>query len=228
VEPAVPEAGLEPACPEGQSLLRRSCQPIAPLGHRLSMRSDLAGRVAECGPRQEVAMVEALAKAGLNHCEIARRTSIPRRTIRDWLNGRTPQLDRARGACPVCRGQPETLPRPEYPYLLGLYLGDGHIAAHRRGVYRLRITCTNAYPGLMGECDDAMAAVLPSRVGRVQRGGCTDVTAYSRHWPCLFRSMGRASSTTGGSSSRPGSRSSSTPTRGHCYEGSSTRTAAGA
>jgi hypothetical protein len=135
-------------------------------------------------------MVEALARAGLSHSEIAHRTSIPRRTVRDWLNGRTPQFDRSRSTCPVCRGQPETLPRPEYPYLLGLYLGDGYIAAHRRGVYRLRITCANAYPHLMDECERAMAAVLPSRVGRVQREGCTDVTAYSKHWPCLFPQHG--------------------------------------
>jgi site-specific DNA recombinase len=34
---SVPEAGLEPACPFGQSLLRRSRQPIAPLGPQMQV-----------------------------------------------------------------------------------------------------------------------------------------------------------------------------------------------
>ncbi len=33
----------------------------------------------------------------------------------------------------------ERLP-PAYVYLLGFYLGDGSIASHHRGVYRLRLT----------------------------------------------------------------------------------------
>jgi hypothetical protein len=30
-----------------------------------------------------------------------------------------------------------------------------------------------------------MAEVLPNKVGRVGKVGCTEVTAYSKHWPCL-------------------------------------------
>ncbi|HEV8373977.1 MAG TPA: helix-turn-helix domain-containing protein [Actinomycetota bacterium] len=34
--------------------------------------------------REEVALVLGLARQGLNDCEIARRTGIPRGTVRDW------------------------------------------------------------------------------------------------------------------------------------------------
>jgi transposase len=43
--------------------------------------------------REEVTQVLALAAAGLNSCEIARRTGIPRGTVRDWRLGRRPNLD---------------------------------------------------------------------------------------------------------------------------------------
>jgi Homeodomain-like domain len=143
----------------------------------------------------EVSQVLELLAQGLNHCEIARRTGIPRATIRDWAAGKTPQFDRVRDGstvpyCAVCRGHPASLPQAPYTYLLGLYLGDGSIAAHARGVYRLRVFCADAYPDLIRRCEEAMAAVLPSKVGRVPYQGCTEVYAYSKHWPCLFPQHG--------------------------------------
>jgi hypothetical protein len=44
--------------------------------------------------REEVTQVLALAAAGPNSCEIARRTGIPRGTIRDWRLGQRPNFDR--------------------------------------------------------------------------------------------------------------------------------------
>jgi hypothetical protein len=41
------------------------------------------------------------------------------------------------------------MPAPDYAYLLGVYLGDGHLVACRRDVYRLSIACDAAYPGLI-------------------------------------------------------------------------------
>ncbi len=146
---------------------------------------------------EEVELVRSLAEEGLNHCEIARRTGIPRSTVRQWLAGQTPDFQRtrnphqSRGACPVCEGQPLALPQPAYPYLLGLYLGDGCLSAVPRGVFRLRIFCADAYPDLMQRCELAMAEVLPgSKVGRVRQVGCTEVYSYSKHWLCLFPQHG--------------------------------------
>lgn len=49
-----------------------------------------------------------------------------------------------------------------YAYLLGWYLGDGYLAYTGR-TYQLIVTCDVAYPGLISECCDAIAAVLPDR-----------------------------------------------------------------
>jgi hypothetical protein len=147
--------------------------------------------------RAEVAVVLELARAEWNDCEIARETGIPRRTIRDWRSGRIPDFDRVRTrrgpnptSCAVCDGDPLCLPQGAYTYLLGLYLGDGCIAAHPRGVFRLRIFCADAYPELIRRCENAMAEVLPNKVSRVPKVGCTEVAAYSKHWPCLFPQHG--------------------------------------
>lgn len=91
--------------------------------------------------------------------------------------------------CPRCFGHP--IEGPSYSYLLGLYLGDGHIARQPNGVYRLEIACADAWPGLIEAAADAVGAALPaSRVGRRQSIGCTMVGSYSKHWPCLFPQHG--------------------------------------
>jgi hypothetical protein len=139
---------------------------------------------------KEVATVLALAAEGLNNCEIARRTGIPRATISDWRLGRRPNFDRARGTCAVCRGEPSALPQAPYTYLLGLYLGDGCLAAHPRGVYTLRVSCASRYPELIRLCELAMTRVLSNRVGRVEQEGYVEVYSYSKHWVCLFPQHG--------------------------------------
>src|SRR6266545_941874 len=152
--------------------------------------------VAEMRTRREVDQVLALRAEGLNGCEIARRTGIPRGTVKGWLTGHAPDFDgpvKAHGprrTCPVCRGDPTALPQTAYTYLLGLYLGDGCLSMHPREVYKLRIVCANAYPELMRRCELAMAEVLPNKVGRAAKIGCTEVASYSTHWICLFPQHG--------------------------------------
>ena len=65
-------------------------------------------------------VMQALVEAGANDCEIARRTGIPRSTIREW---------RSRDFVFRLSGEVDTasLPEADYAYLLGLYLGDGYI-----------------------------------------------------------------------------------------------------
>jgi hypothetical protein len=58
-------------------------------------------------------------------------------------------------------------------------------------VWKLRIACADAWPGLIKECARAMAAVRPfSKVNTQQHQGCTEVFSYSGHWPCLFPQHG--------------------------------------
>jgi Homeodomain-like domain len=142
--------------------------------------------------KEEVDLVLALAGQGLNDCEIARRTGIPRSTVRQWRAGQTPNFERTAPRCAVCAGRPSTLPQPAYTYLLGLYLGDGCLAAYPRGVYKLRISCAERYPELIRYCADAMTEVLPNKVGFVRQGTerCIEVNSHSKHWPCLFPQHG--------------------------------------
>jgi Homeodomain-like domain len=137
-----------------------------------------------------------LAERGLNQCEIARETGIPRSTIRHWIRGETPKEGGPLRECVRCPG-----PRPgfwelthhAYAYLLGLYLGDGSIATHRRGVFRLRIACFEGYPRIIEECAAAMSLVMPANAVSLHRRNDSrviEVSSYSRHWPCVFPQHG--------------------------------------
>lgn len=130
---------------------------------------------------------------GLNDCQIARYMGIPRGTIRDWRNPKYIALNpQQRGAdCPIC--YESGIDESRYAYLLGMYLGDGCISAHPRGVYKLRIVLDLRYPMIIDECYGAMEAMRPPgamRVGFVHNPGCVEVNGHWKHWPCLFPQHG--------------------------------------
>jgi len=145
-------------------------------------------------------------RESLGAVRVARRLGLPTGTVRDWFAGKLPRhardLDPCRGviepSCKHCgqsRHDPHALPA-SYLYLLGLYLGDGSIAWHRRGVYKLRVYLDLAYPRIIAECAGAIAAVNPGRiVHQLERGGSytcgtapsnVQVSSYAKSWPCLF------------------------------------------
>jgi hypothetical protein len=157
-------------------------------------------------PLEEVAAVLELRAQGLAASEIARRTGVPRGTVRDWVAGRTSRRARTgsdgSSSCQFCGGSPHRfadLP-PAYVYLLGLYLGDGCISAYRRGVYKLRVNLDLLYPGIVDECEAAIRVVDPGRrVHRQKRRSnytgeeaytLVEVSAYWKAWPCLFPQHG--------------------------------------
>ncbi|WP_231394738.1 hypothetical protein [Micromonospora sp. CNB394] len=76
-----------------------------------------------------------------------------------------------------------------YAYLLGLYLGDGHLAVTPK-VPVLRIACTSTYPDLVDACAEAMLATLALKVQRIPKKGCISVESSGQHWPCLFPQHG--------------------------------------
>lgn len=127
----------------------------------------------------------------MNDCAILRATGIPRETVRDWrhLGLKRPRPNLLRGTnCPQCAGVP--LDEAAYAYLLGLYLGDGYLARHRRDVYFLRISLDAKYPNIIAECARAMAAASARSVSYARPRGCIVVTASWKHWPCLFPQHG--------------------------------------
>jgi hypothetical protein len=123
---------------------------------------------------------------------IARELVIPLSTARDWAAGRLPRSHHP-DRCPTC-GHPihdfASLP-DTYAYLLGLYLGDGCISAHPRGVFRLRIVLDVAYPEIIDEAAAAIEDVIGMPAGRwVEPNNCVQVYGYSKSWPCLFPQHG--------------------------------------
>ncbi|MGW0707671.1 helix-turn-helix domain-containing protein [Streptomyces sp. NPDC002643] len=135
-----------------------------------------------------------LLREGAKNADVARKLNVPLGTIGYWKH-----MDRAkRGecpgahnpACPRCDGRP--LDPAVYSYLLGQYLGDGHISqySHHR-VPSLMITCADAWPGIANETEAAMRVVFPDNgVHRLQRIGCQNIKVYSKHLTCLFPQHG--------------------------------------
>ncbi|OII69274.1 hypothetical protein [Streptomyces sp. CC77] len=136
----------------------------------------------------------AMLRNGSRNVDVSRKLGIPVGTVSYWRH-----LDRsARGVCPR-RSAPECplcdpvpLAAKAYAYLLGLYLGDGHVVQNRAmRVPSLSVWCTDTWPGLIEACANAMRAVLPGcGVTRVQRSGCQELKIYSRHVHCLFPQHG--------------------------------------
>jgi hypothetical protein len=81
---------------------------------------------------------------------------------------------------------------PSYVYLVGIYLGDGCISAHPRGVYRLRLSLDPAYPGIIEEAAAAMREVMPSSKATswLTPNRAVEVYSFSKAWPCLFPQHG--------------------------------------
>jgi hypothetical protein len=135
---------------------------------------------------EDVERVLDLARAGRNQSEIARLTGISRTTVRDWMAGRLPV--RRESAVTLVDG----LPRRDYAYLLGLYLGDGFLVHGPRAAC-LRIFFDARYPGIIGEAVRAMRAVRPQNrvwVARRVPTRCVVVQAWSTRWPELFPQHG--------------------------------------
>ncbi|MEU5684296.1 transcriptional regulator [Streptomyces venezuelae] len=134
----------------------------------------------------------ALVGQGRSLNSVSKETGVSRAAIRSWQT-RIEPLERGRAdPCPRCADEPRAPEDPAaYSYLLGLYLGDGCISHQRRGVYSLRISCADVWPGLIDACAKAVSAVRPTnKVCRVQSTGCQYVTSWSKHWPCLFPQHG--------------------------------------
>ncbi|MEV0925481.1 helix-turn-helix domain-containing protein [Streptomyces spongiicola] len=136
----------------------------------------------------------ALLNAGARNADVGRLLGVPAGTVAYWRHQDRAERDECPGRhaplCPRCDGR--ALDGAAYAYLLGLYLGDGHIirySGHR--VPSLMITCADQWPGLMDECENAMRAVFPDNsVCRARKQGCRNVKVYSNHLPCLFPQHG--------------------------------------
>jgi hypothetical protein len=143
-------------------------------------------------PKKRVDEARRLYATGLTAADVARKMGLPWGTVAHWCRGdrRSETKQYARQVeCPRCTGA--ALDEEHYAYLLGQYLGDGHITTSRRNVHSFSIFCADAWPGVRAEAAAALSAVLPaSKVSSVQRIGCAEVKSYSTHWACLFPQHG--------------------------------------
>lgn len=152
-------------------------------------------------PDKDVNEVFRLAEAGLTQVEIAAKVGMGQSAVSRWLRTgqaavlaspmRRRRVDtRCPDRCPVRAAAPE----PAYAYLLGRYLGNGALAHTGRSVYRLFVGCCGDHPGVVAEeARAAVRALLPrNALGAQDRNGCTNVTCYSKHWPCLLPRLGPA------------------------------------
>ncbi|MGW6984256.1 helix-turn-helix domain-containing protein [Streptomyces sp. NPDC054932] len=140
-------------------------------------------------------MALSLLRDGARNADVARRLNVPLGTVSYWKH-----IDRSKRGepvalrpsllCPRCDGR--TLDPSAYAYLLGLYLGDGHIshyAKHR--VPSLMITLDDAWPGIQDQAEAALRAVFPHNATcRVRTGGAHNVKVYFKHLACLFPQHG--------------------------------------
>jgi hypothetical protein len=135
--------------------------------------------------------VHRLIASGVNDCEIARLTGIPRGTVRDWRSGKVPR-ERVPTLCPACAGTPEQLPAESYAYLLGAYLGGGHIVHTRRGVYHLRVACDLMHINIAWWIALAIEDVRGRRAALRPHPtwSMIDVSSHWKHWPCVFPQHG--------------------------------------
>jgi hypothetical protein len=140
-------------------------------------------------PRSTVELAKSLSDLRMLDRENAAICGVSVGAIRKWRYGSRRNGRKDVPRCPRCHGRP--LDEKAYAYLLGLYLGDGHLILARKAVWVLSITCCDGWPGIMEQARLAMAAVMPSsKVFARARTGCTDIKSTSKHWLCLFPQHG--------------------------------------
>uniref|UniRef100_A0AAU2VXT5 Helix-turn-helix domain-containing protein n=1 Tax=Streptomyces sp. NBC_00008 TaxID=2903610 RepID=A0AAU2VXT5_9ACTN len=136
----------------------------------------------------------ALLRSGTTGADVARQLNVPRGTVSYWLH-----MDRSkRGECPGYRSprchrcDGADLDESAYAYLLGLYLGDGHVSQYsQHRVPNLMITLDDSWPGIQNEAEAAMRRVFPENATcRVRKIGCHNIKVYSKHLLCLFPQHG--------------------------------------
>jgi hypothetical protein len=137
-----------------------------------------------------------LRDAGRPTAAIARELSVPRSTVRSWFGSvaGVAQWAEAIGLKPIQWGfeSPHQHQRQAYSYLLGMYLGDGHIARMPR-TFRLRIFLNRRQHDVIARVKQAILTLLPeNRVGEIQRraSAVTEVVCYSTLWPTMIPQHG--------------------------------------
>ena len=165
-------------------------------------------------PRATVDLARRLSELGVIDSENARICGVSIRAIRHWRQAIAVLIGRTQN---VVETHLPTVPRRvlderAYAYLLGLYLGDGHITrGPKRRLRRSGSTCCDGWPGLLDLAKQTMSLVMPSSsvfavADRSWLHGDQEHVKALAVPAC--RSMAPAESTSARSNSSPGSRRS--------------------
>jgi hypothetical protein len=145
---------------------------------------------------EEYDLILRLYEEGFNKSEIEKQTGIPRATVRDCI-----KKFETRGNLHKNQNEQkyqwrsrlsDAAYRQQYAYLLGVYLGDGHISKVGRA-YRLRIFLDSRYPNIIESCRYAIQTIVPHNVVDVTKHKIHNfvvIGAYSTHWTEIFPQHG--------------------------------------
>lgn len=130
----------------------------------------------------------------------SKETGIPRKTVCGWFKkfdeGTYPNRQQEVDSKSTGESPCEFESHRAYSYVLGLYLGDGHISKTKtlrngNGVYRLRIVQDAKYPKLIEKHIDALQELFPNNsVGTVCAPGCKHIYVYSNRLVDMFPQHG--------------------------------------
>ena len=127
--------------------------------------------------------------SGVSRTSVSKTTGISRSTLRRWELGHTPQWAEVIRPQEMARDV-----RPFYAYLLGVYLGDGHLANAPREVFRLDLTLDVRYPNIVEEAVKAISIVRPDNRVLVRErndSAAVIVGCSSKQWPLLLPQHGK-------------------------------------
>jgi hypothetical protein len=137
---------------------------------------------------------------GYNKLQIANMINIPRATVRDIIfrYGSVAKLRELEDQEKSRREEEwesrlsDATFRENYSYLLGVYLGDGHIAKEPR-TYKFRIFQDTQYPNIIQGYIQTLSVIMPKNKVTLyyhKKDKAVDVICLSNLWPQLFPQHG--------------------------------------
>lgn len=147
---------------------------------------------------EQKTIVNELYEAGFGKSEIARKTSIPRSTIKGWLNKKTKEY--------IKQLKTETILdikeyldneqlKSAYSYIFGVYLCDGYVyKIQKHNSFRLRLYNDVKYPENTKEWAEKLSVILPNNKITIKLDKNTKsavVNCYSNKLAILFPQNGK-------------------------------------
>lgn len=149
---------------------------------------------------EEYERILQLWERGFNKLAISQITDIPRATVRDCIDKfeTLADLEQYRTQHPSIRETNVNTAtwspsyRKAYAYLLGLYLGDGHISQVRNS-HRLRISLDQRQPNILKRCVETVQLIMPDKRVSINKtpSECVVVSCYTNRWIDLLPQHGK-------------------------------------